>query len=219
MGAYLIYHPPRVVSQLENRLIYHDSTKGNQDPYIWNTGFLHSYCHITQMSPQIGDINFWVSGDTFPNFSHLYCDLVFVVVEKRYWTEANTIAPKDSLVDSPQAYRDHYVWASQHFFNRRRRFTLKADPERSFQPQNSHQQLIDIVPYLNNLGLSTEELQQGLRAGFTSQPYHLSSHAKPLYDYLAQQAAIKLVGAELEAIRKQNPQLASPSSEIGSCSG
>jgi hypothetical protein len=219
MGAYLIYHPPRVVSQLENRLIYHDSTKGNQDPYIWNTGFLHSYCHITQMSPQIGDINFWVSGDTFPNFSHLYCDLVFVVAEKRYWTEANTIAPKDSLVDSPQAYRDHYVWASQHFFNRRRRFTLKADPERSFQPQNSHQQLIDIVPYLNNLGLSTEELQQGLWAGFTSQPYHLSSHAKPLYDYLAQQAAIKLVGAELEAIRKQNPQLASPSSEIGSCSG
>lgn len=219
MSGYLIYHPSRVVSQLENRVIYHDSTRGNQDPYIWNTQFLHSYCHITQMSPQIGDINFWVSGDTFPNFSHLYCDLVFVVAEKQYWTEPNTIALKDSLVDSPQAYRDHYVWASQHFFKRRRRFTLKADPEPSFQPQNSHQQLIDIVPYLNNLGLSTEELRQELRAGFTSQPYRLSSHTKPLYDYLAQQAAIKLVGAELGAIRQQNPQLASPSSEIGSCSG
>lgn len=219
MSGYLIYHPSRVVSQLENRVIYHDSTSGNQDPYIWNTGFLHSYCHITQMSPTIGDINFWVSGDTFPNFFHLYCDLVFVVAEKQYWTEANAIAPKDSLVDTPQAYCDHYFWASQHFFKRRRRFTLKADPERSFQPQNSHQQLIDIVPYLNSLGLSTEELRQGLRTGFNSKPYRLSSHAKPLYDYLAQQAAIKLMGAELETIRKQNPQLASPSSETGSCSG
>ncbi|MGB3510019.1 MAG: hypothetical protein WBA93_12405 [Microcoleaceae cyanobacterium] len=63
MSVYLIY-PSRVVSDFEIIRVYYDSTSGNQDPYVWNQKFLHTYCHIIQMSPKVGDINFWVSGDT-----------------------------------------------------------------------------------------------------------------------------------------------------------
>ena len=79
MAGYIIYHPKRQSSTYKNTVIYHDNIRGNQDPYIWNRRFLHTYCHITQLSPKIGYINFWVSGDTFPLFNHLYCDLVFVI--------------------------------------------------------------------------------------------------------------------------------------------
>src|SRR4030042_2295763 len=135
MPGYLIYHPKRQRSKIDNLVIYHDSSRGNQDPYIWNRRFLHTYCHITQMSPKEEYINFWVSGDSFPLFTQLYCDLVFVVQEKKYWTNRNFIAPNDPIVDTAEAYNDHYQWAYQHPYKSRRRFTLKADPLLSFQPQ------------------------------------------------------------------------------------
>lgn len=34
-----------------------------------NDAFSHSYCHITQFHAEAGDINLWVSGDRFPEFS------------------------------------------------------------------------------------------------------------------------------------------------------
>lgn len=211
VSGYLIYHPPRAVSRFDTLAVYHDSINGNQDPYLWNTRFLHTYCHITQMSPAVGHINFWVSGDTFPNFTHLYCDLVFVVAAKVYWPEANTIAADDPLVETVEAFVDHYRWATrQHRLKRRRRFTLKADPLRSFQPQDASQRLIDIVPYLQTLGLPIAALRQGLRAGFNSQPFHLGDQAENMYTWLDQHAARKLYGEALQTIRKENPQLASP---------
>jgi hypothetical protein len=85
------------------------------------------------MIANVGDINFSVSGDSFPNFSHLYCDLVFVVAEKVSWENANTIDRNDVIVDTDEAYNDHYRWAMhQHYLKRRRRYTLKTDSERSF---------------------------------------------------------------------------------------
>jgi hypothetical protein len=54
MSGWLIYRPERTCSRLGHAIVYHDSTQGNQDPYIWNRRFLHRYCHITQMSPEIG---------------------------------------------------------------------------------------------------------------------------------------------------------------------
>lgn len=104
MSGYLIYHPSRAVAKFDTAVAYHDHTGGNQDPYIWNTQFLHTYCHITQMRSNVGDINFWVSGDSFPNFSHLYCDLVFVVAKRVYWESANTINRNDTIVDANEAY-------------------------------------------------------------------------------------------------------------------
>jgi hypothetical protein len=105
MSGYLVYHPRRVVTKFDvtkfdHVTVYHDHPAGNQDPYVWNSQFLHTYCHITQMKPSVGDINFWVSGDTFPNFSHLYCDLIFVVAEKVYWEFANTIDRDHNIVMS-----------------------------------------------------------------------------------------------------------------------
>lgn len=211
MSGYLIYHPPRAVSRFDTMAVYHDSIGGNQDPYMWNRHFLHTYCHITQMSPAVGHINFWASGDTFPNFTHLYCDLVFVVAAKVYWQDANSIAANDPLVETDEAFIDHYRWANrQHRLKRRRRFTLKADPVRSFQPQDANQRLIDIVPYLHTLGVPIAALRQGLRAGFNSKPLQLNAQAESLYTWLNQQAAIKLYGEALQSIRKNNTQLASP---------
>jgi hypothetical protein len=56
---------------------------------------------------------FWVSGDTFPNFNNLYCDLVFIIKEKTYWKNANTIDRTDAIIDTDEAYLDHYRWAWQ----------------------------------------------------------------------------------------------------------
>lgn len=210
MNGYLIYHPSRTKSVFDSIVVYHDSIGGNQDPYIWNCKFLHSYCHITQMSSIVGDINFWVSGDTFPNFNNLYCDLVFIIKEKTYWKNANTIDRTDAIIDTDEAYLDHYRWAWQHPFKRRRRFTLKADPDNSFQPQNAFQELIDILPFLLEQGLTLPEIRRGMRAGFNSKPFSLNaSLAANLYSWLDRTAAIKLEGAKLQKIRENNPHLAS----------
>ena len=81
-AARLIYHPRREFYRFDEVGVYFDSTRGNQDPYVWNDAFLHSCCHITQFHAEIGDINLWVSGDRFPEFSRVFCDLVFVVPGK-----------------------------------------------------------------------------------------------------------------------------------------
>lgn len=209
MSGYLIYHPSRAVAKFDAAVVYHDHIGGNQDPYVWNTQFLHTYCHITQMKPSEGDINFWVSGDSFPNFSHLYCDLVFVVAEKAYWKSANTIDRDNAIVDTDEAYNDHYCWAHQHYFKRRRRYTLKADPKCSFQPQDAEKKLLDIVPFLTEQGMTINEIRQGLRSGFNSKPLRLWSCAFNLYNWFKQNAPFKLDGVQLQNLRKNNPHPAS----------
>lgn len=210
MSGYLIYHPARAMSRLNAVVVHHDYIGGNQDPYVWNKKFLHTYCHITQMKPNVGDINFWVSGDSFPNFAHLYCDLVFVVAEKLYWENANIISRDNIIVDTDDAYNDHYRWAMhQHHLKRRRRYTLKADSDRSFQPQSGEKSLIDIVPFLTEQGITLDALRQGLRSGFNSKPLRLESVASKLYSWFEQNAPIKLNGAQLQDLRQHNPQLAS----------
>jgi hypothetical protein len=209
--GYLIYHPRRKVSNFGKLVVYHDSTTGNQDPYIWNQPFLHTYCHITQMSPEIGHINFWVSGDTFPNFTQLLCDLVFVVQEKVYWQECNTIDRHNPIVESEEAFNDHYGWAEQHHFQRRRRFTLKANPIQSFQPQTSENKLLDILPALVQMDLTVETLRKGMHAGTGSCPLRLEDNVtKDLYTWLQRSASTKLGGDVLEKIRKEHHELASP---------
>jgi hypothetical protein len=191
------------VSRFGGLTVYHDSLSGNQDPYVWNRRFLHTTCHMSQMSPQVGDIEFWVSGDTFPAFIQLCCDLVFVVEDKVVWQEANRISAVDPMVESPAAYADHYRWIpDQHPYKRRRRFTLKAESDRSFQPQTIDHTLIDVVPVLEDAGLSLPELRTGLRAGFRSKPFRLTPDVtRSLYEFLAAAAEIRLAGSELEPLR------------------
>jgi hypothetical protein len=97
--GWLIYHPKRQVSRFGKLTVYHDSLSGNQDPYVWDRRFLHTACHITQMSPEVGDASVWVSGDTFPAFSHFWCDPVFAVQEKASWRDSNSIATDEPLID------------------------------------------------------------------------------------------------------------------------
>jgi hypothetical protein len=214
MSGYLMYHPPRQIATFVDYTVYHDPIRqSNQDPYVWNKQFLHTYCHITQMRSEINTINFWVTWDAFPNFSQLYCDLVFVVQNKYYWKERNHIDCTDPIVDSKEAFNDHYQWPAcgEHVFKKRKRFTLKAHPECSFQPQDANKERIDVVRFLvDKKGLSLDELHRKSRAGFNSQPFYLDDGiAKSLYEWLEQQASIKLTGNILECIRQNNPQLAS----------
>lgn len=100
--AYLIYHPNRRVFKDKGITVYHDKFGGNEDPYLWNDKFLHTYCHITQMTNVKGQVNFWVSGEKFTEFSYLLCDCVFVTAEKRFWESNDNIKINDPIVDNPQ---------------------------------------------------------------------------------------------------------------------
>jgi hypothetical protein len=209
MPARLIYHPRRQHRAFGSTLVYFDSSTGNQDPYVWNEAFLHSYCHITQFHSEAGDISLWVSGDRFPEFSRLYCDLVFAVARKCRWAHANDLRRDDPLVDSDEAWADHYQWYGQHPLRRRARYTLKADPGRSFQPQAADGGLIDIVPLLVEQGLTLPDLRIGMRAGTGSQPMTIPLAAATAVEHALRQAPIILTGAELRKLRTGNPSLAS----------
>ena len=221
MSGYLIYHPKRIRSVFDNLAVYHDNTSRNQDPYIWNNKFLHTYCHMPQISPEIGDINFWISDDQLLNFNCLYCDLVFKVSEKLYWKDRNYIDKKDPIVDSQFAFQDHFRWVGDHLYKRRRRFTLKADPEKSFQPQDESGNLLDIVPMLDSIGISLLTLRSGLVASVGSKPMKLlSTNVDKLYQWLSETAYKKILGIDLERIRKSHPKLESvfTQSETKGCS-
>ena len=213
MSSHIVYHPRRRVAQFGSKSVYFDATRGNQDPYIWSTRFLHTYCHMTELQDPIkGDVNFWVSGDRFPQFRQLFCDLVFVVDHVHHWPDANYIASLDPAVESTEAYTDHYMWAShQHRFLKKKRRTLKAHPRQSFQPQNGSGGLIDIVPFLRSLGWTVPKLRLALQKGRGSKPLPLTPKiSRALYHTIFQGSQTKLRGSQLRPIRQRSPQLASP---------
>ena len=213
MGSHLIYHPQRRVSQFDNVYVHFDATGGNQDPYVWNPRFLHTFCHATELRrPVIDDIMFWVSSERFDGFEQLFCDLVFIVDEVCRWQTANSIDRGDAIVDSDEAYIDHYRWASwQHCFKTRRRRTLKAHPTLSFQPQQADGRLIDIVPFLANHGVAIEALREGLKKGNRSKPMPIDTDvAEALLADIRSAASILLLGDQLATIRHERPGLASP---------
>lgn len=206
---YIIYHSKRCISQIGEITVYHDCFDGNQDPYIWNERFLHSFCHITQLKDmRKGDIIFWVGGDTYPDFTKLYCDCVFIVDEKIIWKDPNLINVDNLIVDNEQAYEHHYKWAHcQHNLKKRSRYTLKADSTKSYQPQNNNNELIDIVPILNQLGIPTETLLNKIsktingKRAINSKPYKLTEEfAQELNSLLWEISDIKLTGDNLKNI-------------------
>ncbi|MDB0011321.1 hypothetical protein N9E20_00780 [Crocinitomicaceae bacterium] len=209
---YIIFHPvsERFCTEINGiGKVYHDSFKGNQDPYVWNEPFLHSFCKITQIKKEIGQYNFWVSSEIYPNFEHLYCDLVFKVASMHEWKDRNSISVNDSIVDSKQSFIHHYKkGVMQHPFKGetrpKKRVTLKACKENSFQPQNEKQELIDIVPFLLKQGYSLEDLRKNIsfyasgKMARTSKPMILSDKmSKALFDYLSS-ADIKIYAKDLK---------------------
>jgi hypothetical protein len=212
MSSHLIYHPSRVSRSFDGTVVHYDRTSGNQDPFIWNRSFLHTFCHMTQLrDPRPGDINFWVSSPRLQRFSTLLCDLVFVISERHQWRERNRISEDDPIVDSAISYQDHYRWAMrQHRLVRRHRKTLKADPDRSFQPQAADGSLIDVVPLLTSMGYPLSRLREGLINGYQSKPLAIEqTDAKALYDLIQQRATRQLRGKDLGRIRAREPELQS----------
>lgn len=205
MNSYLIYHPKRESTPLGKIVVHHDKFGGNEDPYLWNDKFLHTYCHITQLKNEVGQINFWVSDEKLTDFTHLNCDCVFVIAEKHFWKTSDFIDPNDPIVDNEQSFEHNYKWANpphnHHPLKRRQRYTLKADPVRSFQPQDKDHNLIDVVPFLQKHGISINQLRQAMISNINSRPFKLPDNlGKELYDYLFKIAAIKLKGSQLASL-------------------
>lgn len=204
MPYYLIYHPQRQITEIRDLKIYHDEFGGNEDPYLWNDRFLHTYCHITQLKNEEGQINFWVSAEKLTDINYLLCDCVFVIQEKIFWKESNKISREDDLVENFQTYEHHYKWpnkenGSNHFYSRRRRYTLKADPEKSFQPQDKDRNLIDVLPFLIKNGLNKKEFLSKINPGVGARPFKLDDDlGKRLYKYLEKIAYMKLRGRDLK---------------------
>lgn len=201
--TYLIYHPSRQKTVVGQMTVYHDQFGGNEDPYIWHDKFLHSYCHITQLTndEKQNQINFWVSGDCYPNFTQLFCDCVFVIAEKHIWTNRNQIDRSDPIVDNDQTFEHHYKWANlgHHTYKIRSRYTLKANIEKSFQPQDEDRNLIDIMPFLNSNGITANNLISAMTSKRGSRPLQIESElGLKLYDYLFSEAAIKHYGKDLK---------------------
>jgi hypothetical protein len=216
VSSHLIYHPKRRVMQFGDRHVHFDAPSGNQDPYVWNPRFLHTFCHATQLNrPSVGDIMFWVGNERFGGFEQLFCDLVFVVDEVCPWVAANRIARNDAMIESNEAYLDHYRWVKwQHRFKskRRQRLTLKAHETQSFQPQQADGRLIDIVPLLEQRGLALETLRAGLANGTGSKPMPIDDDmARALREDILAAAPVQLRGEEMACIRRVTPGLSSPS--------
>ncbi len=209
MTHWLIPHPKRQRRVVDGLVVYCDTNQHNQDPYIWNRRFLHTYCHASQMSPAVGDVCLWVSPEPFAAPEHLWCDLVFVVEAKIYWQNANAIQPTDPIIDTPMSYADHYRWHGDHPYRRRRRYTLKADPASSFQPQKSDGTLIDLQPIVIGPEMSTDQLRLGLRAGFGGKPLRIPASAVANVRRWLPRARVRLYGDQLEELRRLHPELAS----------
>jgi len=219
--GYLIYHPERSINEVNNGLkIYHDQFGGNEDPYLWNDRFLHTFCHITQLKNEPGQINFWVSGDKWPNFNALYCDCIFVIQKKCFWENRNYISLIDPIVDNKQCFEHHYKWGNlkpdqPHYFKRRYRYTLKADPKKSFQPQDKSQNLIDIIPFLQEKGYSIDYLRDKIITRRGSKPFKLPDVIVPkLYNFLSCKATIKIKGKD---IKDKHPNFNSENNSNNCC--
>jgi len=139
---------------------------------------------------------------------------VFVVAGKCPWDDANDLNRDDPLVDSDEAWADHYRWYAQHPFTRRSRYTLKADPGRSFQAQSEDGSLIDVVPLLRDQGIGLHELQAGMHAGTGSQPMTIAIAAAEAIKETLKHAPRILTGPELRKVRLNHPDLASPAPAV-----
>lgn len=210
-SGYLVYHPERRLQPVGKLKVYHDKFGGNEDPYIWNDKFLHTYCHITQLPNEPGQVNFWVSGDEWPNFNALYCDCVFWIKEKHFWKKRNHIDRNDPIVDNEQSWHHHYKWANEghHKYKKRRRYTLKAHPDWSFQPQDRKGNLLNILPFLIKNGLSETRLKKNIVTKRGSRPFHLDDElARKLYEYILGTAKTQLKGKQLKPLHPHRKKFA-----------
>ena len=218
MNTYLLYHSKVHTAPFPCGFkVYHDDPRNNQDPYIWNKQFLHTYCHMTEMPvSQEGDLRFWVSagkGEIRENYTVLLCDLVFVVKDQHTWSDLHDLKVKDNpRADSPEevspeAYEDHYKpGVSDHPWPVY--VTVKAHPDDSFQPLNQQQNRYNILEFLRRSGkVDMKALWEAINYNpRTSHPFRLDSDvAGSLYERL-KKAPCKRRGEKLQPLRRQYPE-------------
>lgn len=219
---YLIYHPEREKVVINGNIIYCDSFKGNQDPYIWNNEFLYSFCHITQLKDLYKDkdyIYFFVSSESYKKIyenKKLYLDTVFYINKKLTWNNKNHIYLKDKIIPSynrKKCFDNHFSWVNfdkwyQHKFNKRKyRYTLYWDEYKSFLITKSNK-MLNIFNYVKNI-IKSDIKDNNFMSWNGTKPIYLNwketmALYKKLYNFSLDNNYTVLRWKELQSIWKCN---------------
>ena len=111
----------------------------------------------------------------------------------------------DIMWENHKIFEHHYKWVNrpynQHHFKRRRRYTLKSNPERSFQPLEKNNKLIEFYPILNKIGLCKESIINKMfktkngKNAINTYPFHLENKmAKLLYKEINIKSSKRITG-------------------------
>lgn len=114
---------------------------------------------------------------------------------------------ENPIVDNEQTLEHHYRWVNppfnHHPFKRRKRYTLKAHTDKSFQPQDQNKDLIDILPFLNTCGIETHYLVEKMTSSRGSRPFKLPEDlGLKLYNLLKENAVIKIYGKDIANLHR-----------------
>lgn len=136
VSHYIIFHPDKAREKAEvqatalingveeknwNGQIWVDGLEGNQDPYVFNSGWLYSYCHATQLRRKPGHAEGWVQSGSWLFFcsgdkadqGNLVVDTVFLVAESHPWVRSK----QPDLLNLPIKFQDHYEDSSSRLWN------------------------------------------------------------------------------------------------------
>lgn len=133
---YIIFHPDYAREKIEVKakiLLYNkvkdwqgsiwvDETKGNEDPYVFHTNWLYSYCHATQIKRQPNENEPFVKEDSFLFFcngdsvdnDYLQFDTVFKIDRITHWYDDGMKIPKE--------FESHYKNNKSELWRRHFRF-------------------------------------------------------------------------------------------------
>lgn len=166
MTCYILHHYKRQKAEYEDgKYIYFENNEWiNICPYIFNNRFIHTFCKAFPLEKEIWNIYFWVYAKwnlQKTSITNIFCDIIFVAWEKVVWKSPNNLRWKHSGKElyyeniENILYRNHfkYCYDKKHhkLAKDTKRITLFADPNRSYQPQDENNNLIDIKPFLKGL--------------------------------------------------------------------
>jgi hypothetical protein len=220
MQDYIIFHPRRSTFRVEGIASVqqaverqwvgtihadpsHPDFGENEDPYVWDTQWLYSYCHATQLRRNfnkrtafvdIGSRLFFCENKDARN-GKLTIDTVFVVGERHVWESVGAVPPKSipgAIDERSEVYQRHF----RHGINEvggghRGKYTYTAshqDPKRSFLPLDELGEALTVSAVIL-MDVSTELLRSRVPAGQTSHTLRMSRRdADTLYQACEREA-------------------------------
>lgn len=230
MDYYLLHHHKRakVLLGLWRYVYYENFPWTNMCPYIFSKEFIHTFCRAFPLRKEIGNVNFWIHaewGENQNQIKSISCDLVFVVWRMVVWKDANSLRWHDAKEalwyadSSSHQYKNHFSWHGQHYLKKRRRTSLFADADRSFQPIDSNGGLVDIKPFFESLDANSRtSIYKSLKPvrGIGVRNLKLDEAIwKRLQEYIESWATMKIRGRDLQHLDPRKLDMGNP--VIGAC--